>query len=112
MQYTATGRIAVLKPTQVVSDKFSKREFVIETEGQYPQLIPMEFQQDKCSMLDGFKVGQSVTVGCNVKGRKWTSPQGEDKYFITLHAWTIQAATSDVQPPQPEVGSGGDGLPF
>lgn len=92
MSNTITGRIAVLKPTQVVSDKFSKREFVIETSEQYPQLIPLEFQQDKCGILDGYKIGQEVEVGYNLRGRKWISPQGEEKYFLTLQAWSIKLA--------------------
>ena len=107
MQYTATGRIAVLKPTQVVSEKFSKREFVIETEGQYPQLIPMEFHQDKCQLLNLFKEGDFVTVSFNIRGRKW-----EDKYFVNLQAWQISANQTDVQQPQPETFSTGSGLPF
>lgn len=90
MSNTITGRIAVLKPTQVVSDKFSKREFVVETTEQYPQSIPLEFQQDKCSALDGINVGDEVTVSYNLRGRKWTSPQGEDKYFLTLQAWKVE----------------------
>jgi hypothetical protein len=34
-------------------------------------------------------VGQSVEVSFNLKGRLWTSPQGEDKYFNSLEAWRI-----------------------
>jgi hypothetical protein len=100
MSNTITGRIAVLKPTQVVSDKFSKREFVIETTEQYPQLIPMEFQMDKCSLLDNFKLGQEVSVSVNLRGRKWTSPQGEDKYFATIQAWRIEPLTVTKAEPQ------------
>lgn len=95
MSNTITGRIAILKTTQVVSDKFSKREFVIETEGEYRQLIPIEFQQDKCSLLNNFRLGDEVEVGYNLRGRKWTSPQGEDKYFLTLQAWSIKSVSGN-----------------
>ena len=51
-----SGTIKVIGQTQQVSEKFSKRELVInEPSGQYPQLIPIEFKQDKTSLLDGFK---------------------------------------------------------
>lgn len=101
MSNTITGRIAVLKPTQVVSDKFSKREFVIETTEQYPQLIPLEFQQDKCAVIEQFRLGDEVEVGYNLRGRKWISPQGEDKYFLTLQAWSIRLAQGQSQPQPP-----------
>lgn len=93
MSNTITGRLHLVKPTQAVSEKFSKREFVVETTEQYPQLIPIEFQQDKCGLLDKFRLGDEVEVGYNLKGRKWRSPQGEDKYFLTLQAWSIRSVS-------------------
>ena len=98
MSNTITGRIAVLKPTQVVSDKFSKREFVIETTEQYPQLIPLEFHQDNCNILELYRLGDEVEVGYNLRGRKWISPQSEEKYFLTLQAWSIKLAAGQSQP--------------
>lgn len=89
MSNTITGRLHLVKPTQVVSDKFSKREFVIETTEQYPQQVQIELQQDKCGLLDGYQVGDTVTVDYNVRGRSWQSPSGEVKYFNTLQAWKI-----------------------
>lgn len=83
------GAIIVLNATEKVSDKFSKREFVIQTDGQYPQQIQLQLSQDKCSLLDSFTLGQVVEVDYNLRGRKWTNPQGEDKYFNTIEAWKI-----------------------
>lgn len=93
MSNTITGRLHLVKPTQVVSDKFSKREFVIETTEQYPQLISIEFTQDKCGLLDSYQVGETVTVDFNLRGREWNG-----KYFNTLQAWKIsREAGSTVQ---------------
>jgi hypothetical protein len=91
---TIKGKIKVINPTNVVSDKFSKREFVVETEETYPQPILIQLTQDKCSLLDLFKVGQDVEVSVNLKGREWNSPQGETKYFNTIEAWRINSGTS------------------
>ena len=88
-----SGTISVIKETQVITDKFSKREFVVETDEAYPQEVQLELHKDQCSMIDGYSVGDSITASFNVKGRKWTSPQGEDKYFITLQVWSIIKAT-------------------
>ena len=40
-------------------------------------------------MLDSFKEGQQVEIFFDLKGREWTSPQGEKKYFNSLQAWKV-----------------------
>lgn len=84
------GKIKVINPEQNVSATFKKREFVVTTEEQYPQHIQLEFTQDKCDLLNSYKVGDSVSVGINIRGREWVNPQGETKYFNTLQAWKIE----------------------
>lgn len=98
---TIKGKLKVINPTIVVSDKFSKREFVVETEETYPQPISIQLTQDKCSLLDLFKVGQEVEVSINLKGREWTSPQSEVKYFNTIEAWKINHSASEIIPNAP-----------
>jgi hypothetical protein len=87
--FKLNGTLKVANPTQVISDKFSKREFVIETQDQYPQLVMFQATQDKCSLLDTISIGMVVEVSFNIRGREWTSPAGEVKYFNTLEAWKI-----------------------
>ena len=80
--------------------EFMKREFVvkyIEDKPEYPQLIKFELIKDRCALVDGLKDGDKVTVSYNLQGRKWTSPQGEDKYFTTLQAWRIVADGADAK---------------
>ena len=84
-----TGKIKVINPTQVLSEKFSKREFVVTTNEAYPQDLQIQITQDKCSLLDIFKVGENITVSINLRGREWINPQGEAKYFNTIEAWKI-----------------------
>lgn len=76
---------------------FRKREVVVTTGDQYPQTILVEFVQDNCQKLDNFKVGQEVNIGLNLKGREWTNPEGEVKYFNSIQGWNIK-----------NVGSGAD----
>jgi hypothetical protein len=92
------GKIVAIMPTQVLSEKFSKREFVVETPDQYPQQILFQLTQDKCSVLDSLKVGQEVDVHLNIRGRSWQNPQGETKYFNTLEAWKIDVLGATAQP--------------
>lgn len=92
-QVTISGSIKVVGKTQQVSDKFSKRELVItEPSGQRPQHIPVEFTQDRTSLLDSFKPGDEVTVTCYVNGREWTGKDGVTKYFLSLSGNRIERA--------------------
>jgi hypothetical protein len=84
------GKIKFIGSTQQVSDKFSKREIVVSTDEQYPQHISIEFNQDKCAILDKYSVGDDVEVGINLRGREWTNPQGETKYFNSIQGWNIK----------------------
>jgi hypothetical protein len=100
-----TGKIIVLEDTVQVSEKFRKREFVIEyaDNPQYPEYIKFEIVQDKCTILDNFAVGQEVQVYFDLRGRKWTDRQGQTKYFNSLQAWRLNPAGGAPQqqaPPQ------------
>ena len=80
--------------------KFSKREFVITDESsQYPQDILFQSVQDKCSLLDACNVGDVVQVSFNLRGREWTSPTNEVKYFNTLEAWRIEGGQTQTTAP-------------
>lgn len=85
------GTVKVINDTVQISEKFSKREFVVtETSSMYPQDIIFQLTQDKCSLIDGMKVNDTVEVSFNLRGREWTSPQGEVKYFNSLEAWRLE----------------------
>lgn len=89
--FKLTGTVKVIKDTVQVTEKFAKREFVInDASSMYPQDILFQSVQDKCSMLDGYTEGDNVEVSFNLRGREWTSPHGEVKYFNTLDAWRIE----------------------
>lgn len=89
--FKLTGTIKVINDTQQVTEKFAKREFVVtESSSMYPQDIMFQATQDKCAILDGFQVQDQVEVSFNLRGREWTSPQGEVKYFNTLEAWRVE----------------------
>lgn len=83
------GKIVVIEEVKQVSDSFKVRNLVVETQEQYPQFIQVQFTQDKCDVLNAYEIGDSVTIGINLKGRKWTDKQGVDKYFNTIEGWKI-----------------------
>lgn len=97
-----TGTIERIGATVTVSEKFKKRDFVVNDEGQsYPQSVIFEAHQDRVDLLDSLKVGDEVTVKFNLKGRNWTNPAGEVKTFNTLQAWSIVKTGAPKTPEQP-----------
>lgn len=100
MSFQLTGKLKKIDPIVQVSEKFSKREFVITDESsQYPQDILFQSVQDKCSLLDACNVGDVVQVSFNLRGREWTSPTNEVKYFNTLEAWRIEGGQTQAAAP-------------
>lgn len=103
------ARIEKIMDEQVISDRFRKREFVVQTKEQYPQTLCFEFTQDKTSILDSYRTGQEVRIEFNLRGREWTPPQGgATRYYTTLQAWRMapveQNAESAPPPDLPPVG--------
>lgn len=91
-----SGKIKVINPTKEVNDTFKKRELVVTTLEQYPQHILIEFIQEKCAVLDSYKVGENVTVYINVKGKEYTNKSGEVNYFNQLQGWKIERTESAI----------------
>lgn len=83
------GKMYLKKDTEIVTETFKKRDFVIETVEQYPQKIPFQLKNDKVSLLDPIQLGQEVTVSFNFSGREVAKPDTETKFFLNLDAWKI-----------------------
>lgn len=85
------GKIKVLGETQTFGGNgFRKREVVITTEEQYPQMLMVEFIQDKCDLLNSFSIGEDVKININLRGREWINPEGVAKYFNSIQGWRIE----------------------
>lgn len=90
MSYTIKGKLIVKKPVEQISATFSKMEFVIETEEQYPQKIPFQLVNTKTNLLDNTAVGAILTVHYNMRGKEHVKPGEEPRYFLTLEAWRFE----------------------
>ena len=104
MAYEATGRLHEIFDEQQVSEKFRKREFVLEVvDGQYPEHIKFQTVQDKTSLIDPFKVGDEVKISFNLRGRGFNK-NGQMLYFTNLEAWRIEPTSGAA----PAGGNGGN----
>ena len=87
------GLIKLIGLTEEIgSNGFKKRQLVVTTAEDYPQMLSIDFTQDKTVLLDSFAVGEGVKVSINLRGREWINPQGEAKYFNSLQGWKIAQA--------------------
>lgn len=83
------GKIIHIGDTQKFASGFQKREFVIETEEQYKQEILLELFADKIDIIDAHKIGDTVDIGINIRGKSHTNAQGHKRWFNSLVAWKI-----------------------
>lgn len=98
------GTIKKIGETQTFASGFQKRELVLLTEEQYPQPIQIDFLSEKIDLLNNVSEGESVKVGINIRGKEWTNPQGEVKYFNSITGWRIEKVSGEntnTQAPQP-----------
>ena len=98
MSFEITGKLIAVQPTQQVSERFKKREFVLETAEEingnvYTNYAKMQLVQNKCEIVDNFKIGDNVKVSFNIKGNKWER-DGNVNYITNLHAWRIENAAA------------------
>ena len=107
------GKIKVLNESQTFgSAGFKKQEVVVTTAEQYPQMIMIEFVQDKCDLLNAFKVGDDVKININLRGREWINPEGVAKYFNAIQGWRIEKAELEQQETPVNTDDAGESLPF
>ncbi|HEY8404380.1 MAG TPA: DUF3127 domain-containing protein [Flavobacteriales bacterium] len=81
------GRIKLIRDEQTFASGFSKREFVITTEEQYPNDIAFELLKEKGELITRFNQGDRIKVSFDIRGREW-----QGKYFNSLVAWRIESA--------------------
>lgn len=108
MSFEIKGKIISIGDTQRVSDRFAKREFVIEKNedvkgNNFTDYIKFQLTQDRCDLIDNHNVGDEINIKFNIRGNKWEK-NGQVSYFTNLDAWQIEsfggsaAVTNDAPP--------------
>ena len=105
MSFEIVGKIVDILPVNQVSDKFRKREFVIEKKESgggsvFIDYVKFQLVQDKCELINESFLHQEVKVSFNLKGNRWER-DGKVNYFTNLDAWKIErvsGADNDTAP--------------
>ncbi len=101
MNLEITGKLIEKYDTNVVSDKFRKREFVLELGEEvngsiYTSFAKMQLVQNKCDIIDRFNIGDNLKVNFNIRGTRYEK-EGKVSYFSNLDAWRIENAANAQQ---------------
>jgi len=93
MAFEIIGKLVEKFDTQNVSEKFKKREFVIEYRDNpnmsFSEMLKFQLTQDRCNLIDAFTIGQDIRVYFNLRGRKWEK-DGNVSYFTNLEGWKVE----------------------
>lgn len=101
------GKITSIGEVRQVSDKFKTRDVIVEYSDSNPEFanpIKFELVQDKVDIIDPYKVGDTVGVHFNLRGRAFTGKDGKTTYFNSLVIWRLTAGEG-----QPEMAAAGVG---
>ena len=109
------GKLLGVNAVEQVTDKFKKRKFWLETDidSQWPQTVEFELIQDKVDIIDKFKKGDILSVGFNLRGRKYTNKTtGKDAVFNSLNAWFVDKSKQESSTPTEDTTDTENDLPF
>lgn len=114
MSNKATGKIVKIYDEVQLTEKFKKREFVIQlsTAGyRGNDYLKFSLLQDNCSMVNSFKEQDNVKVSYEVKAREWVNKENETVYINDVRALSISSCNETNTEPI-DVSGEGDDLPF
>lgn len=94
MQNAIKGTLLKVLPTENGTSKagkdWSKRAFVIKTDDDYPKEVCFSLFGEKVTIIDNYKVGDSIDVSFNLSSREYNG-----KYYHNIDAWRITAAGAE-----------------
>ena len=98
MAFEITGKVIDISPVNQVSDKFKKREFVIEKKEAggstvFIDYIKFQLIQDKCDLINESFMNEEIKIWFNLKGNKWER-DGKINYFTNLDAWKVEKVSA------------------
>ncbi|MDR1054519.1 MAG: DUF3127 domain-containing protein [Prevotellaceae bacterium] len=104
MALDITGKLLQVMPVQggtSTRGNWSKQEFIIETQEQYPKKVCISLWGDKLKDLEGMQPGEALTVSVNIESREFNG-----RWYTDVRAWRIQrgdatasASTANIPPP-------------
>ena len=96
IQGKITHVLPVESGTSKAGKEWSKQDFVIETEDQFPKSVCFTLFGDKVSILDNFNEGDFVDVFFNLESREFNG-----RWYSNVNAWKVELVQQDTQANEP-----------
>lgn len=102
MSLEITGKLITKLPQQSGQGKngtWTKQDFIIETQEQFPKKVCISIWGDKAKDLESIAIGETMKVGINVESREFNG-----KWYTDVKAWRIEKQGSTQRndlPPMP-----------
>lgn len=97
ISYDIEGVVHRLFDLEVVSDRFSKREFVLEVvDGEYTHPIKFQTVNDRVSILNDIREGDMVKLSFNIRGNEYNGG-----FYTNLVAWRMRRIEGSFDNPVP-----------
>ena len=93
------GDVYLLNDKVQLTEKFAKRNIIIQTISQYNPHVSIDFINDKISLLDNIKQGDAVKIYVDVFSRQ--SNKNPNQYFNNITGWKIETIHSAIKTEQP-----------
>lgn len=77
------GKIKAISPKETINDKLTKQTLLVETLDKYPQVLPIDFYNDK---IPAVNQGDNVKVSINLRSREY-----KGKHYVSLNGWKVAA---------------------
>jgi hypothetical protein len=88
MEYKAKGKVILIGPEQVKSEKFTMKEFVIQTQDEkYPQTINFQISNKNMDQVNSINIGEEVEVSFDIRGNEYNG-----KYYNKLNAFKVESS--------------------
>jgi hypothetical protein len=84
------GKIKLMFEPMTFASGFTKREFVLTLEDDYPQDVKFVCVKEKCGLLDRVAVGDRVKVDFRIRGNEY-----KERYYVDLQAFQIAKLDTD-----------------
>jgi single-strand DNA-binding protein len=88
--YEMTGTVKQIMDEQTFPSGFSKREFVVTSEDEYPQPVRFVLFKEKAKLLDAVRSGERIKVSFGIKGNEYNG-----RFYVDLNAFKVERMDVD-----------------
>jgi hypothetical protein len=93
MAHELTGKVLQVLPEQTGTGRngqWSRQDFIVETQEQYPKKVCFSAWGDKVSQLKTFKTDDTVKVSFNIESREFNG-----RWYTDLRVWKIETGLQE-----------------